>query len=182
MKLPKKVLVVVDMQNDFITGALRNENAIKIVDNVVNRVQEAVDNDEYIFFTRDTHLGDYLETLEGKNLPVPHCIEGTNGWKIIDELKPFLVYAEQVVDKYTFGSELLGQYIQYLDFSEIELVGVCTDICVISNAMLLKAHFPNKPITVNAKCCAGITDDSHYTALCAMETCQINIMWNKKEK
>lgn len=163
-----KTLVVVDMQNDFITGALGSEDAKRIVPNVVDLVKNF---DGRIIFTRDTHGADYLQTQEGEKLPVPHCIKDTDGWQICDAL---LSYADKVVDKITFGSVDLPDMIEK-DTEEIILCGLCTDICVISNAMLLKAHFPEKKITVVENCCAGVTPESHETALRAMQAVQIEV-------
>ena len=166
-----KYLIVVDMQNDFITGSLGSKNAEEIVDRVVEKVANF---DGIVIFTRDTHLSDYLTTQEGKNLPVEHCIKGSTGWDICDKLKPF---AKNVVDKVTFGSvELPSVLASYNDEVEsIELCGLCTDICVISNAMTIKSFLPEAEIIVDASCCAGVTPESHYTALQAMKVCQIRI-------
>lgn len=179
MKRPKnlersdfmKILVVVDMQNDFISGALGSADAVKIVPAVVEKVKNF---DGKVIFTRDTHFEDYLDTQEGKNLPVKHCIKDTDGWQICDELKDF---ANDVVDKITFGSVDLPKVIKEATdtVDEIELCGLCTDICVISNAMILKAAFPETKMTVDAKCCAGVTPQSHNNALDAMKAVQIEI-------
>jgi len=162
-----KYLIVVDMQNDFITGTLGSKLAEAIVPNVVEKVKNF---DGKVIFTRDTHFADYMQTQEGKNLPVEHCIKDTDGWQICDELKP---YANEVVDKITFGSVDLPKMIA--DADEIELCGLCTDICVISNAMILKATFPEVKITVDSKCCAGVSVESHNTALNAMKAVQIEV-------
>lgn len=166
-----KYLIVVDMQVDFITGSLGSSLATAIVPNVVQKVQGF---DGQVIFTRDTHFADYLHTQEGRKLPVPHCIKDTAGWQICEELLP---YAHTVVDKVTFGStelpQLLLSYGQPID--SIELCGLCTDICVISNAMILKAAFPEAAIAVDAACCAGVTAESHQTALNAMRSVQIEI-------
>lgn len=185
----RKILVVVDMQNDFLTGALRNEEAIKIISYVVDKVKKATeDENTVVVFTRDTHDEyNYMNTIEGKNLPVPHCLKNTEGWEIIDELKP---YVETVINKNTFGSLHLGNYIGNLNdeyvnrqkkgedikIDEIEFIGVCTDICVISNVLLTKAIVPNVEITVDAACCAGVTPESHNTALAAMKACHIHVL------
>ena len=166
-----KFLIVVDMQNDFTTGSLGSPHAAAIIPNVVEKVKTY---NGQIIFTRDTHAEDYMETQEGRKLPVRHCIQDTEGWQICDELKP---YAKQVVDKVTFGSvqlpHILSRSAQSIE--EIELCGLCTDICVISNAMILKAAFPEVKITVDASCCAGVTMESHRTALDAMKAVQIEI-------
>lgn len=173
----RKYLIVIDMQNDFTYGALRNEEAIKVIPAVLDKVN---DFEGEIVFTRDTHFDDYLDTQEGKLLPVPHCKMNTDGWQLIDELKEIQTEEKHpVFDKITFGSTELAKYLAKENeknlINEIELVGVCTDICVISNAMLIKAHLPNVKVTVDSKCCAGVTVDSHNTALKAMEACQIII-------
>lgn len=166
-----KYLIVVDMQNDFITGSLGSELAVAIVPNVVDKVKNF---NGRIIFTRDTHFKDYMNTQEGKNLPVPHCIKDSEGWQICDELKPF---AETVVDKLTFGSVDLPKLIETFKepIEKIELCGLCTDICVISNAMLLKAVFPEVLIAVDSICCAGVSVESHNISLDAMRAVQIEI-------
>ena len=162
-----KYLIVVDMQVDFITGSLGSKLAEAIVPNVVEKVKNF---DGKVIFTRDTHFADYMNTQEGKKLPVEHCIKDTDGWQICDELKP---YVNEVVDKITFGSIDLPQMIT--DADEIELCGLCTDICVISNAMILKATFPEVKITVDSSCCAGVSVESHNNALDAMKAVQIEV-------
>ena len=143
-----KALIVVDMQNDFISGSLGTKEAQAIVSNVAKRIQTARMNGETVFFTRDTHSEDYLNTQEGRNLPVPHCICGTDGWQIA----------------------------RVPELESVELIGLCTDICVISNAMILKARLPETPVFVRADCCAGVTPESHENALNAMKMCQIVIL------
>lgn len=174
-----KVLVVVDMQNDFITDALGSPDAVKIVPNVLAKVKEYHDNNYPIVFTRDTHYSNYSETQEGKYLPVPHCIKGTKGWEIIPELSAF---AKNCVDKITFGSVTLPEEIEKAigDAStfELEFVGVCTDICVVSNVLYAKAYFVDVPITVDASCCAGTTPENHNCALTTMKCCQVNVINN----
>lgn len=167
-----KYLIVVDMQTDFITGSLGSKDAEAIVPAVVNKVKNFGGK---VIFTRDTHFDDYLQTQEGKKLHVMHCIKDTAGWQICDELKP---YADTVVDKVTFGSVDLPGIIKNFgeNIEKIELCGLCTDICVISNAMILKAAFPEIPIAVDANCCAGVSKDSHNTALDAMRNVQIEIL------
>lgn len=173
-----KYLIVVDMQNDFIDGTLGTVEAMKIVDKVVKKVRDAQLNGVKIIFTQDTHQLNYPETQEGRNLPVEHCIEGTSGWKLHDSLAQ---YAENssVFKKDTFGSKLLAEYLfdSHLKnpIDEIELCGLCTDICVISNALLIKAFLPEAKIIVDACCCAGVTPDTHDNALGVMKICQINI-------
>ena len=166
-----KILVVVDMQVDFITGSLGSEQAQAIVPNVVDKVKNF---DGVVLFTRDTHSEDYLSTQEGRKLPVKHCIKNTDGWQLCNELRP---YVKTVVDKETFGSMDLPQTIKNLgaDIEKIEICGLCTDICVISNAMILKAAFPEVSIAVDSSCCAGVSEESHNTALDAMKAVQIEI-------
>lgn len=173
-----KVLVVVDMQNDFVEGALGTKEACAIVPDVVKMIEEF---DGKIVATRDTHMEDYMDSQEGKNLPVIHCVKGTDGWKINSEIQKALDERQAVViDKPTFGSVELGEYVRKLDreepVEEILLIGVCTDICVISNALLLKAYLPEVPVRVAASCCAGVTPEQHAQALEAMKPCQIEIV------
>lgn len=168
-----KVLIVVDMQNDFIDGALGTPEAQAIVLNVKNKVEEYKNNNDLVIFTRDTHYSDYLETSEGKNLPVEHCIDGTYGWEISEELD---YTGCPLVDKLTFGYAYWDMFFQFEDVEEITLVGLCTDICVISNAMILKAMYPEIKISVDASCCAGVTPASHQNALEAMKMCQIEVI------
>lgn len=170
------ILVVVDMQNDFIDGALGTPEAVAIVPKVMVKMMNF---DGLVLATRDTHGEDYLEKQEGKKLPVVHCIKGTHGWEIKDEIQQLLI--SQPIDKPTFGSEALGKVLKDLNndvepIDSITLVGLCTDICVISNAMLLKAFLPEVPIMVDASCCAGVTPESHERALEAMKACQIEII------
>lgn len=172
-----KVLVVVDMQNDFIDGSLGTAEAKAAVPAVMEKIRSF---DGRIIATRDTHGADYLETAEGKHLPVVHCVKGTEGWEIRNEIDMLLDEKGAVrIDKPTFGSTELGGYVKKLDeeetLEEITLIGVCTDICVISNALLLKANLPEVPICVEASCCAGVTPESHERALEAMRSCQIEI-------
>ena len=169
-----KLLVVVDMQNDFISGVLGTKEAESIVPRVVDKVAEWTASGGEVVFTQDTHGGDYLETQEGRNLPVTHCIKGSKGWEIIPELQAYAAGCP-CVEKPAFGSTELAHLAARKGYEEIELVGVCTDICVISNAMLLKAALPEAVISVDAGCCAGVTPQSHQNALAAMEACQIRI-------
>ncbi len=166
-----KYLIVVDMQNDFISGSLGSEQAKSIVQNVVEKVRSF---DGTVIFTQDTHDEKYLKTQEGKKLPVEHCIKGSVGHEICEELKPFVEFS---VEKCTFGSLELPNIIKRgrSKVEEIELCGLCTDICVISNAMILKAAFPETRIVVDSSCCAGVTKESHETALNAMRAVQIEI-------
>ena len=167
-----KVLCVIDMQNDFIDGALGTKEAEAIVKNVKAKIELYRKNGDTVIFTRDTHTEDYMNTQEGKNLPVPHCIKGSKGWEISEKLD---TASDKIIDTPTFGSFELAEYISTLaDVDEIELIGLCTDICVISNAMILKARFTETPIKVDSTCCAGVTPESHTNALGAMKMCQIN--------
>lgn len=168
----KKALIVVDMQNDFVSGSLGTKEAQGIVRNVTEKTARYVKEGLDVIFTRDTHEENYLETMEGKKLPVKHCIRGTDGWEIIDELKP---YVNVVIDKPTFGSVILAGGIKEKGYEEVELIGLCTDICVVSNALLLKANFPEMEVKVDAKCCAGVTPESHDAAVMTMRMCQITI-------
>ena len=176
-----KVLIVVDMQNDFVTDALGTAEAVAIVPAVVERVKEAQKTGERIFFTRDTHESVYLQTQEGQKLPVEHCLRGSKGWEIVPQLKALSEAPDvTVLDKPSFGSTVLGETLRELDGKEhietITLVGLCTDICVISNALLVKAFLPEVPIRVEAACCAGVTPASHENALEAMKVCQIEVV------
>lgn len=172
----KKFLVVVDMQNDFIDGALGTPEAVTIVDKVVEKIGQY--DRKYIIATRDTHESNYLETSEGKYLPVEHCIKGTHGWEIREEVALAMPEA-MIVDKPTFGSTRLVRLLQSEydnEDIEIELVGLCTDICVVTNALLLKTALPDVKITVDGSCCAGVTPESHRAALLTMKMCQIEVM------
>ena len=173
MEREKKLLVVVDMQNDFIGGALGTQEAQSILPAVRARIADARKEGEEVAFTRDTHGNDYLSTQEGKNLPVPHCIAGTEGHEIAAGL---CLAGERVFDKPAFGSIELAAYVKAGGFAAVELVGVCTDICVISNALLIKAFCPEAEVCVRAGCCAGVTPQSHQTALAAMRACQVKIL------
>lgn len=170
----EKLLVVVDMQNDFIDGALGTNEALAIVPAVIDKIKNF---DGKVIFTRDTHDKDYLNTQEGKNLPVEHCIKGTKGWEIrsdIDKLR-----TNEPIDKITFGSDKLGDVLKDINddkgIESITFIGLCTDICVISNVMIAKAFLPEVPIIVDANCCAGVSVETHENALKAMEVCQVKI-------
>lgn len=169
-----KVLIVVDMQNDFITGSLGTKEAQAIILNVVDKVKKAIENEDRVIFTKDTHFGNYMETLEGEKLPIPHCIKDTEGWEIIPQLQKYTNGAT-IVPKSTFG------YLPWLswiprDTEEIELIGVCTDICVISNALIIRANFPDMRITVDSSCCAGTSIEAHNSTLTVMKCCQIDVI------
>lgn len=169
------VLVVVDMQNDFIDGALGTKEAVAIVPKVEEKIRNF---NGTVLFTRDTHENWYLETQEGKKLPVPHCIRDTEGWRIRRELD--ILRKTEPVDKETFGSTDLADDLVAMNIDDeiksITFVGLCTDICVISNALLVKAALPEVPIIVDAACCAGVTPESHENALKAMEMCQVEVV------
>ena len=168
-----KALIVIDMQNDFIDGVLGTKEAVEIVGKVKGKIEEYRKEGLPVIFTRDTHGENYLETQEGKSLPVPHCIKGTRGWEISDELE---AGDSLVIDKPTFGSKALAEYLASADdIDSVELTGLCTDICVISNAMLIKAFLPEIKISVDSGCCAGVTPESHKNALESMKMCQIEI-------
>jgi len=172
----RKILVVVDMQNDFIDGALGTPEAVAIVENVKARIREYDQAD--IFVTMDTHKPNYLETQEGRNLPVEHCIKGTKGWQIRSDIAELLP-DWHIYEKPTFGSVALAKDIAEISANEdieIEVLGLCTDICVVSNALMLKAYMPEVKISVDPSCCAGVTPESHEAALKTMQMCQIGVL------
>ena len=168
----KRLLIVVDMQNDFVDGSLGTEEAKAIVPAVCRKIEEYRTAGQDVVFTMDTHFDNYLDTLEGKNLPVVHCIKGTNGWELCPELAGSL---GKRFEKPTFGCEELGAYVKNGAYDFVELLGLCTDICVISNAILVKAAAPEIPVAVDSACCAGVTPKSHQNALEAMKMCQITV-------
>ncbi len=171
----KRILIVVDMQNDFITGTLGSDSAREIVPRVAEKIEAARKRGDKIVYTQDTHEKTYLESFEGKHLPVSHCIRGGEGIQIYFELAPR--EGEIVLEKPTFGSvelpALLKPYMK--PDTVIELCGVCTDICVVSNALLLRAHYPENEIVVDSAACAGVTPESHEAALTTMRACQIDV-------
>lgn len=172
----KKVLIVVDMQKDFVDGALGSKEAVGIVDNVVDKIKSF---DGEIIATYDTHNENYMDTQEGRNLPVPHCIKGTDGWELDEKVQKALDdKGFKTVCKPTFGSvDLINMIKDYdIDNTEIMLIGLCTDICVVSNALLLKANFPEMKLSVDATCCAGVTVEKHLAALETMRSCQIEVL------
>ncbi len=172
----KNYLIVVDMQKDFVDGALGTKEAVAIIPEVVNKIKNY---EGEILVTLDTHFENYLDTAEGRKLPVPHCIKGTEGWKLNNEVEAVLAKKEyKTLEKKTFGSVDLPEMISAATENEeftIELIGLCTDICVVSNALILKAYFPETPITIDSSCCAGVTPEKHIAALETMRSCQIDI-------
>ena len=171
----RKILVVIDMQNDFIDAALGTKEAVAIVDAVKEKIRSYPVKD--VIATMDTHGENYLETQEGRNLPVVHCVKGTEGWEIRPEIAALLGGAA-IYEKPTFGSTALAKDLKALSEKEeieLELIGLCTDICVVSNALLLKAAMPEVKITVDAACCAGVTPEKHLAALETMRSCQIHV-------
>lgn len=173
----KHLLVVVDIQKDFVDGALGTAEAVSIVDKAAKKIKEFNGD---IFVTFDTHFENYMETAEGAKLPVPHCIKGTAGWELNTTIAQALSDKHYTpVEKMTFGSTdlpaLVKEDVGEDDF-DITLIGLCTDICVVSNALILKASFPEKEVYVDAACCAGVTVDTHNAALATMKMCQINII------
>ena len=172
----KPALLIIDMQNDFINGALGTPEAETIVDRVAEEIGRYPAGD--VIATRDTHPENYLETQEGRNLPVVHCVKGTTGWELHPKIAAALKDAV-IIDKPTFGSKELAEKLALLaelDELEITLVGLCTDICVVSNALLVKAFLPETTVRVLADCCAGVTPESHKAALDTMRMCQIQIL------
>ena len=180
----KKITVVIDMQNDFLTGTLANPSAVSIIPSVLNEIKNA----DYVMYTRDTHKENhYFGTQEGKNLPVLHCVAGSTGWQIVNELDPLNIPEIKswfIVDKPTFGYVNIwnsGKFAQIINENgqenvEVTFCGTCTDICVVSNAMIVKALYPEIIINVKADACAGLTPEKHQSALDAMSSCQINII------
>ena len=167
-----KTLIVVDMQNDFIDGALGTKEAVAILENVKKKIRECYENGCQIIFTRDTHHENYLQTNEGRNLPVKHCIKGSSGWQIAEGLEvPKAIY----IDKPTFG------YVNWSEFElgDVEIIGLCTDICVVSNALIIKAIFPENNVYVDASCCAGVTPETHKASLETMKMCQVIVKEDK---
>ena len=164
----KKTLIVVDMQNDFIDMALGTAEAVAIVPAVKAKIESYARQGHEIIYTRDTHGEDYLSTPEGRKLPVPHCIRGTEGWQIAQGL---YVPGSRIIDKPNFGWPHWDQ----LELEEVELIGLCTDICVVSNALIIKAAFPDAVVKVDSACCAGVTPESHRAALTTMSMCQIDV-------
>ena len=178
----KKITIVIDMQNDFLTGSLANPDAVSIIPSVLDQIK----NSDYVMYTRDTHSENYLDTQEEKNLPVPHCIEGTQGWQIVDDLAPQNITDIKmwhIVNKPTFGDVNIWMDMYFADLVnwngdgvEVTFCGTCTDICVVSNAMIVKSLYPELVVNVKADACAGLTPEKHKAALEVMSSCQINII------
>lgn len=175
----RNILIVVDMQKDFVTGALASAEAQAILPKVKEKIEVYDRAGKEIIFTRDTHGEDYMQTNEGKHLPVPHCIKGTDGWQICAELTDGITSEYKTVDKPTFGflgwKEVLASETADGSDLDIEMVGVCTDICVVSNALILKALYPEATVCVDAGCCAGVTPEAHAAALVTMRACQVDV-------
>ena len=173
----KKLLIVVDMQKDFVDGALGTAEAVGILDHVVRKIEE-FDGDMIV--TLDTHQENYMDTQEGRKLPVKHCIKGTSGWELDAKVQKALENrAYKIIEKPTFGSVALPEYIRETydpEKLDIQLIGLCTDICVVSNALLLKASFTQTPVSVDASCCAGVTPETHKAALTTMKMCQVDVL------
>lgn len=168
----KKLLIVIDMQNDFISGSLGSAEAQSIVPYVAEKTKAAVANGDDVVFTQDTHQPTYLESQEGKHLPVVHCQQGTSGWEIHESLQP---YAKKVFVKPGFGSTKLLEHVKSGGYDQVELMGLCTDICVVTNALMLKGALPELPIRVDASGCAGVTPKTHQAAIDTMKMCQIEV-------
>jgi len=174
----KKLLIVVDMQNDFITGTLGSPQARRILPAVKAKIEQYRQDSHKIIFTRDTHYDNYMSTQEGRYLPVIHCAEGTKGHLITSGID---TGGCEIFDKPTFGSLELAERAAEGNFDEIELCGLCTDICIVSNALILKARLPETKISVDARCCAGVSQESHKAALLTMKRCQVSIMSEEEE-
>lgn len=175
----RNILIVVDMQKDFVTGALASAEAQAILPKVKEKIEVYDRAGKEIIFTRDTHGEDYMQTNEGKHLPVPHCIKGTDGWQICAELTDGITSEYKTVDKPTFGflgwKEVLASGTADGSDLDIEMIGVCTDICVVSNTLILKALYPEATVRVDAGCCAGVTPEAHAAALATMRSCQVDV-------
>ena len=175
----RNILIVVDMQKDFVTGALASAEAQAILPKVKEKIEVYDRAGKEIIFTRDTHGEDYMQTNEGKHLPVPHCIKGTDGWQICAELTDGITSEYKTVDKPTFGflgwKDVLASETADGSDLDIEMIGVCTDICVVSNTLILKALYPEATVRVDAGCCAGVTPEAHAAALATMRACQVDV-------
>lgn len=174
----RRILIVVDMQNDFVTGALGTDEARAVVSRVVDKIELYDRPENMIVFTRDTHHDDYLETYEGKNLPVVHCVADTKGWEIVPEIEEVMPLDSPIIDKHTFGSyALVEALMEHADENTIfEIVGLCTDICVVTNALMIRAAFYENEVIVDKSCCAGVTPEKHQAALATMDSCQVKIV------
>ncbi len=175
-----KTLIVVDMQTDFIDGALGSKEATKIVSNVVKKIKKYVKNGDRVIFTQDTHKKNYMKTREGKYLPVPHCIKGSDGWMIPSKIRNAAPEDTLVIEKPAFGYTGWKSILK-ADKDPVELIGLCTDICVVSNALAIKNTFPERDVAVDSSCCAGVSPASHDAALLTMKCCQIDILNEGKE-
>ena len=179
--MDRKVLVVIDMQNDFVDGALGTKEAVSIVPFVVDKVKELISDGYEVIFTKDTHDEEYLSTQEGNKLPVKHCIKPSHGWELIKELQDIQnQYNLKVIEKPGFGSVELAEYLKAKDrqnpIKEVAFLGLCTDICVVCNALLIKAALPESLLKVYSDCCAGVSPDAHKAALQTMKSCQVEII------
>ena len=176
------ILIVIDMQKDFVDGALGTPEAVEIVPAAAEKILAYAHRGDVIIATRDTHGENYLDTQEGRNLPVVHCVRDTPGWQLDETIAAVLPKGTIMVDKPTFGStelaEIVGRYVEEYgqENVNVELIGLCTDICVVSNALLLKAHYYEMPMSVDPRCCAGVTPEKHAAALETMASCQIRIL------
>lgn len=171
-----KLLLVIDMQKDFIDGALGTPEARDIFPRVVEKIKAHGAAGGDVLFTKDTHGEDYMETTEGRHLPVAHCIKGSPGWMLHGELEELALEIDAIIlEKPTFGSIPCAEYIKSLNYDEVEIIGLCTDICVVSNALILKAVAPDLPVAVDPQCCAGVTPESHLAALETMKMCQVKV-------
>ncbi len=168
-----RYLIVVDVQKDFVDGALGTKEAVTIIPKVKEKLKEYREKGDKIIFTRDTHTADYMSTNEGKYLPVEHCIEGTDGWQIYEGL---ITEGAEIINKPTFGYLGWGEHIEKVENLSIELIGLCTDICVVSNALILKAQYPEARIIVDSSACAAVTPETHNSAIATMKMCQIEII------
>lgn len=170
-----KALIIIDMQKDFVTGPLGTQEARDMLPRLVKKLEDIVEEGAVdLIFTQDTHADNYLDTQEGRKLPIPHCIKKTDGWQIVPELQKFTARAKAVIEKKAFGSTRLPSLIK--QYEVVEFAGVCTDICVVSNALLIKAFYPEQRVQIDAACCAGSTPEAHKQALDVMAHCQCKII------
>ena len=171
----KKLLIVVDYQKDFVNGSLGFKEAEDLDEYLASLIDQYHQNKDDVIFTFDTHQNNYLETQEGKNLPIEHCIKNSDGWELYGKVNTAKKEYDICIEKTTFGSRTLAEFIRDENYDEVELVGICTDICVVSNALLIKAYAPEVKISVDASCCAGVSPEKHLAALETMRSCQIEI-------